>query len=164
MTVINRPTRFLTALLAIVFALAIAGCGDDEGNDQAKTYGETPVGQEQKVTVPPEEEFNADQQAVIETIATFADATQQKDYATICNEVFTAESAKLGGGECEDFLKVANKDFKDFDIEIKTVTIGEDGKTATVKSVTTTDGKPSEVPYSLIKGDDGTWQIAILGQ
>jgi ketosteroid isomerase-like protein len=162
MTATSRSSRFLALPIAALFALAVAGCGGDD--EQGKTYGSEPLGQQQKVTVTADEQFDADQQAVVEAIAKFGDATATKDYATICNELFTEDSRKLGGGDCEQFLKVANKDFKDFDIEIESVTIGEDGATATVKSTTTKDGVPAQVPYNLKKSPQGQWQLAILGQ
>ncbi len=162
MTTTSRSYRLLPLLIVALFAFAIAGCGDDK--EQGKTYGDEPLGQQQKVTVATDDELNADQQAVVETITKFGDATATKDYATICNELFSEDSRKLGGGDCEQFLKVANREFKDFDIKIESVTIGEDGATATVKSTTTKDGVPAEVPYSLKKSSQGQWQLAILGQ
>ncbi len=163
MTAFARTTRLMTTLFAIAaLALAVTGCGGDD--EQTKTYGETPVGSEQKVVVNPDAEFDADQQAVIEKLADFSDATAQKDYKKLCDELFTEESAKIGGGDCVAFLKKRGTQIKDFSIVVESVTIAEDGKSATVQATTTTNGQKSSTPYSLKKNAQGEWQVAILGQ
>ncbi len=163
MTATTRTARLLTTVFALAaLALVAAGCGDDK--QTTKTYDQTPLGQEKKVTVVTTTEFNADQQAVINTIAEFGDATEQQDYAKICNELLTEASAKLGGGDCEKVLKESGKKFKQFGIKIESVTISEDGKGATVKTVTSRDGKAESMAYSMKKNDQGLWQVAILGE
>lgn len=162
MTATARTARLLVTVLALAaLALVASGCGDDK---QTKTYDQSPLGQEKKVTVVTTTEFNADQQAVIETIAEFADATAQKDYAKICSELLTETSRQLGGGKCEQFFKVAGKGFKDFSIKVQSVTLSKDGNGATVKTITSRDGQPSPVVYSMKKNAQGQWQVAILGQ
>lgn len=163
MTALARTTRLMTMLIAIAaLALAVTGCGGDD--EQTKTYGDTPVGEEQKVKVDPEAEFNAEQQAVIETLGEFGDATEQGDYKKLCEEIFTEESSKIGGGNCEAFLKKRGTQIDDFSITVESVTIAEDGKSATVKATTTTNGQPTSTPYSLKQNAQGEWQVAILGQ
>lgn len=163
MTATARPARLLTTLLALAaLALVAAGCGG--GDEPTKTYDNTPLGTEQKVTVVTGTEFDADQQEVIAAVADFSDATAQKDYKALCDKILTDASSQLGAGKCEAFLKEAGSAFKDFSVQVESVTISEDGKSATVKTTTTTDGKPAPTPYTLKKNDQGEWQISILGQ
>lgn len=163
MKVRNRSLSSLIAVLAVaLLAVGMAGCGDDGGG--GKTYSDEPLGQEQKVTVESDASFDEDQQAVIDTIVEFGDATADKDFAKVCDELFTETSAKLGGGQCEKRLAAAGKAFDDFSVTIKSVTVGEDGNSATVDTVTTAAGKAAPQQYSLKKNAQGEWRIAILGQ
>lgn len=153
---------------SLLVAFAFAGCGDDGDNDNGgggKTYDQDrPVGEAGKVTVDSKDDFDAGQQAVIDTIAEFADATEAKDYAKICDEILTEKASKIGGG-CERVLRRASRDIKEFSITVTSVKVGEDGKTATAEADTETNGQQATPQtLSLVKGAKGEWRVTILGQ
>lgn len=152
---------------ALVAMFALAGCGDDKSSSDGdtKTYSQNEtLGEAGAVVVKSDKEFNADQQAVINRLADFGDATEKKDYEKICTEFLSEEAAKLGG-DCEKSLKKSGDDIKTFKITVTDVTIGEDGKTATAQTVTDVNGeKGTAQPISLVKDANGDWRVTILGQ
>ncbi|MBJ7348517.1 MAG: hypothetical protein JHC87_08115, partial [Thermoleophilaceae bacterium] len=155
---------FVLALIGAAFVLALSGCGSKSSSEVTKTYPSTPLGTEKKVTVDDKKQFNADQQAVITAVVAFGDATAQRDYKKLCEELLTEASRKLGGGQCEQFLTVAGKGFKDFSVKVTGVKMAADGKSATVSTITTRDKASSPQDYALQKSSSGQWQVAILGQ
>lgn len=160
----------LFAVLA-VFALgafAIAGCGGDDNGSSSnggKEYDSgQALGEEGKVVVDSEEGFDAQQQEVVETITAFGDATANKDYKTLCNELLSEEASKIGG-DCEKTFSRTGEALKDFKLTISEVKVNEDGKTATA-SVSVTSNvspEPQTQNLSLVKEGD-SWKIQILGQ
>lgn len=153
--------------VALVALFALAGCGDDQksSNGGTKTYSQDePLGDAGAVVVKSNEKFDADQQAVINTLAGFGDATEAKDFNKICNEYFTEASAKLGG-DCEKALKKSGDAIKTFKITVTDVTVDPGGKAATAQTITEVNGaKGSPQPIKLVKGKDGKWRVAILGE
>lgn len=152
--------------VALLAVFALAGCGDDkasEGGTKSYSQNET-LGDAGVVVVKSDKEFDADQQAVINQLAEFGDATESKDYEKICNELLTEKSAELGG-DCEKSLSKSGEDIKSFKITVTDVTIDEGGKSATAQTITDVNGeKGTTQPIKLIKGSDGKWRVAILGE
>lgn len=160
----------LTAILCVslLMVVALAGCGDDKessSENSTKTYSQNEtLGEAGKVVVKSDQEFNAEQQAVINRIAEFGDATQDKDFKKICDEYLTEKAAKLGG-DCEAALKKSGDDIKEFKITVTSVKIGADGKTATADTITDVNGQSgSTQPLSLAKDESGEWRVTILGE
>lgn len=158
----------LLAVLA-VFALgafAIAGCGgDDNGSGGGKEYDSgQALGDEGKVVVDSEDDFNAEQQEVIETITAFGDATANKDYKTLCNDLLSEEASNIGG-DCEKTFSKTGEALSDFKLTIKSVEVKPDGKTASAEVSVTSNvsPEPQVQTLSLVK-EGGEWRIQILGQ
>lgn len=150
--------------VSLVAVFAITGCGDKK-EPGAKSYEkDQPIGDAGKVTVNSEKDFSKEQQEVIDRIAEFADATEDKDYKKICDEILSKEAQKLGG-DCASTLEKTGSTIKDFKIIVTSVTIGEDGKTATAEATTETNGqKGAAQALTLAKDEKGEWRVTILGQ
>lgn len=160
----------LLAVLAVLAlgAFAIAGCGGDDndsGGSGGKEYdsGQT-LGEEGKVVVESDQGFDAEQQEVIETITAFGDATANKDYKALCNELLSEEASKIGG-DCEETFSKTGEALKDFKLTIKSVDVNADGKTASAEVSVTSNvsPEPQSQTLSLVK-EGGDWRIQILGQ
>ncbi|MGK2878636.1 MAG: hypothetical protein ACSLFF_08710 [Solirubrobacterales bacterium] len=167
-------------LLAVVAVLSLAafvvvGCGGDKSESSSNSSGDSSaastefeagdtVGESKKVVVDANTELDAEQKAVIERIGEFADATDKKDYKTLCNDILSEEASKIGG-DCVKTFSQTGAQLKDFEIKVKSVKIGEDGKTATADVEVTSNVNESEQAQnlSLIK-ENGEWRIQILGQ
>lgn len=153
--------------LSLLVLVALAGCGGKKssGSGGGKSYSQDQtLGSAGKVTVDSDKGFNADQQAVIDKIAEFADATEAKDYKKICKEILSKQAQKLGG-DCVGVLRKTGVTIKDFSIKVTNVTIGADGKTASADAVTTTNGqKGAAQQLTLAKDSKGEWRVTILGQ
>lgn len=150
--------------VVLVVVLAAAGCGDDKKSGNGKSYSQDqPLGQAKKVVVKSESEFDAEQQAVINKIAEFADLTEKKDYKAICKDILSKEAQKLGGN-CPDFFEKSGAQIKDFKITVTGVKIGADGKTASAEATTETNGqKGAPQTLTLAKDSKGEWRVTILG-
>lgn len=160
-----KVSAVMCAALMAMFVLA--GCGDEktssEGDTKAYSQNET-LGDKGVVVVKSEKEFDTAQQAVINRLADFGDATEAKDYEQICNEFLSEDAAKLGG-DCEKSLAKSGDEIKTFKITVTDVTIGEDGKTATAQTITDVNGeKGTPQPISMVKDANGEWRVTILGQ
>lgn len=159
-----KVSAFMCAALMAMFVLA--GCGDDgnsSGGDAKSFEQNERVGEAGKVKVDSEDEFSADQIAVINRIGEFADATEAKDYKKICNDILTEESQKIGG-DCVDTLKKTGGAIEDFEITVTSVVVAEDGKSADATATTVTNGKSGgEQTLKLVKDSKGEWRVTILG-
>lgn len=158
----------LLAVLAVVAlgAFVFAGCGgDDNGSGDGKEYDSgQALGEEGKVVVKSDEGFDEQQQEVIATITAFGDATANKDYKTLCNELLSEEASKIGG-DCEETFSKTGDALKDFKLTINSVEVNEDGKTATASVSVTSNVSPEPQTQSLsLVKEDGKWKIQILGQ
>lgn len=181
-----KQVGFAARLLAIVAVLSLAafvvtGCGDDKSgsgsSDTASGNGDTAsgetkqydegdtVGEAKKVEVDSDQEFSAEQQAVIARVGEFGDATADQNYKKLCNDILSKASRKIGNGDCEGTFEETGAQLKDFKITVKSVKVASDGKTATaVVDVTSNVQKAQqEQTLSLIK-EGGEWRIQILGQ
>lgn len=158
----------LLAVIAVLAlgAFAIVGCGgDDNGSGDGKEYDSgQALGEEGKVVVDSESGFDAEQQEVIETITAFGDATANKDYKALCNELLSEEASNIGG-DCEKTFSKTGEALSDFKLTIKSVNVNEDGKTASAEVSVTSNvsPEPQVQTLSLVK-EGGKWRIQILGQ
>lgn len=137
--------------------------GSDSGQTKQYTSGQT-IGAKKKVVVASDADMSAQQQAVIETIGAFGDATATQNYKKLCNEILSKAAQKIGG-DCVKTFSQTGAQLKDFKITIKSVKINKDGKTANaVIDVSSNVNKAqSSQNLSLIK-ENGEWRIQILGQ
>lgn len=158
------------AALLTVGVLVLAGCGGDDnggsgnGDGSGKTYesGEA-LGDEGKVVVKSDDSFDAKQQEVIETITAFGDATANKDYKALCNELLSQEAAKIGG-DCEETFEKTGKALEDFKLTISSVEVDPDGKNATANVSVTSNVSPEPQTQQLsLTQEGGKWKIQILG-
>lgn len=160
----------VVAALLTVGAFALAGCGGDDNGDSGggdgngKTYesSET-LGDEGKVVVESDDSFDAKQQEVIATITAFGDATANKDYKALCDELLSKEAAKIGG-DCEETFSKTGEALEDFKLTIKSVEIEPDGKNASASVSVTSNVSPEPQTQQLsLTQEGGEWKIQILG-
>lgn len=153
------------AALMTVGAVALAGCGgDDGGSGDGKSYdtGES-LGEAGKVAVDSEDSFDAEQQEVIETITAFGDATANKDYKTLCNDLLSKEASQIGG-DCEATFSKTGEALDEFKLTIKSVKVDPDGKSATADVSVTSNVSPEPQTQALsLTQEGGAWKIQILG-
>lgn len=126
-----------TTLLALPIAAALlAGCGGDEGS--------------------PEQEVRA-------VLQTFATATEERDYATICDEVL-APSLLAGlreiGLPCEVALRNSFQEVRDPELTVGEVTV--DGASATAKVRTAAAGQAPSTDTLRLERADGKWRVSAL--
>lgn len=156
----------LLAIIAVSLAtvFALSGCGDDSPAGSTSYKQDQTLGQAGKVTVDSKQDFSKEQQAVIDRIAEFADATEAKDYKKICDEILSEAAQKIGG-DCVGMLEKTGGTIKDFKIVVTSVTVAKDGKTATAEATTETNGeKGASQALTLAKDAKGEWRVTILGQ
>lgn len=156
----------LPAIVAVslVAVFALAGCGDKKAAGAKSYEQDQPLGQAGKVTVDSKKDFSKEQQAVIDRITEFADATEAKDYKKICKEILSKEAQQIGG-DCVGTLKKTGGTIEDFKIVVSSVTIAADGKTATAEATTETNGQNGgSQALTLAKDEKGEWRVTILGQ
>lgn len=194
MKTVGSVTRLvaIAAILALA-AFVVAGCGSDtpkkdttsvdqsqptaatdsgdqggqgdQGAAQPKQFeqGQT-VGKSGKVVVDSDAEMSANQQAVIQRIGDFADATADHNYKKLCNDLLSKAARKIGG-DCVKTFEQTGAQIKDFKITVNSVKVGKDGKSAVAKVMVKSNVNSTTQPQdlSLIK-EDGAWRIQILGQ
>jgi hypothetical protein len=120
-------------------AAAVAGCG---GGEAAQT---------------PED-------AVRATLATFTRAVQDKEYATLCDDVFSKElTDSLGevGLTCEQTMEQAFGDVRSPQLSVDDVTVDGTDATATVRT-SALEQEPSTDTVRLVEADGG-WRVTALG-
>jgi ABC-type proline/glycine betaine transport system substrate-binding protein len=167
---VGFAVRLLAASAVLVFAaLAVAGCGDNntattDSNGDKQYAADQPLGDSKKVAVDSEKKFDAEQQAVVDKIVAFGDATASQDYKTLCNKLLSKDAAKIGG-DCVSTFEKTGQAIKDFKLTIKSVNVNEDGKTAKAQiSVTSTQQPKAQLQDLSLAKESGDWRIQILGQ
>jgi hypothetical protein len=100
---------------------------------------------------------------VRDTLNAFRDATAEKDYQRLCDDIFSAKLVEQVRQQVPCELALRNSslgDAKDPKLEIKSITV--DGKTASaVVTTSAANQKPSEDTVRLVKeGED--WRIQAL--
>lgn len=167
----------VAAILSLA-AFAVTGCGGDKndstgGSSDSGTVstasgsevqsGDT-VGVAKKVVVGKDGSLDAEQKAVVATLGGFADATADKNFKKLCNDILSKAAAKIGG-DCEKTFSQSGQGLKDFKIVVNSVEVAKDGKTATaaVDVTSNVNSAKQAQTLSLIK-EDGEWRVQILGQ
>lgn len=140
------------------------GSSSDANSGPTKNLNGQTVGASKKVVVKSDQDMSAEQQAVVDRIGQFGDATATKNYKKLCTDLLSKQARKIGGNCIRTFSQTGAQ-LKDFNITVESVKISSDGKTATAKvGVTSNVAKQVQnQTLSLVK-EDGDWRIQILGQ
>jgi hypothetical protein len=90
-------------------------------------------------------------------------ATAERDFATVCNDLFTAAAReRAGGDDCERLTRSAAEGIARPRIVMKSIDIRADG--ARVEVVTRATGQ-AEVPSALeLRREQGEWKVDALGE
>ncbi len=180
-----KNVGFAARLLAIVAVLSLAafvvtGCGDDKngsGDTASNNSGDTnggdtkqfdqgdTVGSAKKVEVDSDQDFSAEEQAIIERVGEFGDATADQNYKKLCNDLLSKAARKIGNGDCVGTFEKTGAQLKDFKIVVKSVDVNKDGKTATATIDVSSNVQKAQMQQTLpLIKEGGEWRIQILGQ
>jgi hypothetical protein len=90
-------------------------------------------------------------------------ATAERDFATVCDDLFTAAARERAGGEdCERLTRSAAEDVARPRIEMQAIDIRADGARV---EVTTHAAGQAEVPAVLeLRREGGEWRVEALGE
>ena len=131
-----RPVAPRLPAVALLAALALAGCGDSGPSDEQQIRG---------------------------TLDQFAQATAAKDYEALCQRIFApklVETLEQIGLPCEAALRKGIEGVKQPQISVGAVTVDGDSAKAEVRS--SADGqKPSQDTVELDRVN-GQWRISSL--
>lgn len=169
----------VAAILSLA-AFVVVGCGGDDKNSSntsangssgggtstgGKEYdsGDT-VGDSKKVVVGKDSDFDAEQQAVVDRIGEFADATASRQYKKLCNDILSKSAQKIGG-DCVRTFSQSGAQLKDFKITVQSVKVDKNGKEASaVVDVTSNVNKAQQAQTLTLVKEGGEWRVQILGQ
>ena len=106
-----------------------------------------------------------DSEAVAETLDNYASATRDKDYQTICDDLYAkdlVDRVRAAGLPCEVALRTGLEDRQNPRLEVLGVEVNGDQALARVRS--TAGGEvPSTDVVRLVK-EDGDWRVASLSE
>lgn len=106
-----------------------------------------------------------DREQVSETLERYAEATRDKDYQTICDELYAddlVDRVRAAGLPCEVALRTGLEDRQNPRLEVLGVEVNDDQALARVRS--TAGGEvPSTDLVRLVK-EDGDWRVASLSE
>ncbi|MBW3608619.1 MAG: nuclear transport factor 2 family protein [Actinobacteria bacterium] len=106
-----------------------------------------------------------DSEQVSETLDRYAEATRDKDYQTICDDLYAedlVERVRAAGLPCEVALRTGLEDRQNPRLEVLGVEVNDDQALARVRS--TAGGEvPSTDLVRLVK-EDGDWRVASLSE
>jgi hypothetical protein len=104
-----------------------------------------------------------DEKEVRQTVERFGNASRDKDYQTLCDDLFSkaiVEQLRSTGQPCEVSLKIGLSDVQNPTLEVRSVKV--DGNKASAEVDSKAAGqRPSHDTIELIKEDDG-WRISSL--
>lgn len=106
----------------------------------------------------------SDEEKVRETLDTFAQATAQRDWRRICDEVLARrllDRLRAAGVGCEIALSTGLQGVRDPRLEIGAVTIRGDVATARVRTLAANQNESTDTVELVRQGDE--WRIAALG-
>jgi hypothetical protein len=99
---------------------------------------------------------------IAQTVDRLERAVATRDYATICDRLFTAQARKrAGGAECARQLRSATEDLKKPSIEILAIDVK--GDRATVKVRTRAQGQARVSDELRLRRQSGRWLVEALG-
>jgi outer membrane PBP1 activator LpoA protein len=131
---LSGPMRRLPLLLALLAALALAGCGQASSESSA-------------------DKFKGDQKAVAEVVENLQDAGERKDAERICNDILAPSlvaQVKAAGSDCAAQMKASLDDADEYELQ---------GNRAEAE----VKGKGSETATMALVKERGGWRIADLG-
>lgn len=138
--------RFTPAvILALLAALALAGCSGQKKNDSAA-------------------DFSGDQKAVAQVVDDLSNAGSDKDTKEICATIFAPEVAdqlKQGDNDCQSVVEEQLKDANAFDLDVTSVKVT--GDTATARVTSKYDGQ-DEVKTLRFRKDGQAWRLVGFAQ
>jgi hypothetical protein len=99
---------------------------------------------------------------VATTVNRLERAVATRNFATVCDQLFTAQARKRSGGdECERQLASATEAVKRPRIQIKAIDVKNN--TATVRVRTTAEGQPALTDQLQLRRQGGRWLVEALG-
>jgi hypothetical protein len=127
--------------MAVVAMLAPMGCSLG-GDDEPKPVSGVP-------------------KEIVTTVDRLGRAIADRDYATVCDDLFTASARKrAGGAECASQMRSAGEDVRHPRIEIRGIDLKRDR--ADVKVVTEAEGQARVADTLQMRRQDGRWLIEAL--
>jgi hypothetical protein len=106
-----------------------------------------------------------DNEAVSKTLESYAAATRDKDYQTICDDLYAkdlVDRVRAAGLPCEVALKTGLGDRQNPRLQILGVEVNGDQALARVRS--TAGGEPTSMDVVRLTKEDGDWHIASLSE
>lgn len=106
-----------------------------------------------------------DSEAVSETLDRYAEATRDKDYQTICDELYAedlVERVRAAGLPCEVALRTGLEDRQNPRLEVLAVEVNGDQALARVRS--TAGGEVPSIDLVRLVKEDGDWRVASLSE
>jgi hypothetical protein len=98
---------------------------------------------------------------IVTTVDRLGRAIAERDYATVCNDLFTASARKRSGGaECVAQLRSAGEDIRRPSIQIRGIDLK--GDRAAVKVVTEAEGQARVTDTLEMRRERGRWLIEAL--
>jgi hypothetical protein len=90
-------------------------------------------------------------------------ATAERDWATICSDLFTAAAReRAGGADCARLLREAGADVRLPEIEIRGIRVREGGR-ASVEVLTRAQGQQAVSDVLELRRENGQWRVEALG-
>lgn len=105
------------------------------------------------------------EEQVRETLDRYAQATREKDYQTLCDDLYASdlvERTRAAGLPCEVALRTGLEDRQNPQLQVLSVDVTGDTAAARVRS-TAVGEVPSVDTVGLVK-EDGDWKVASLSQ
>jgi hypothetical protein len=89
-------------------------------------------------------------------------ATAERDWATVCSDLFTAAARKrAGGADCARLLREAGADVRRPAIEIRGIQVRKGGR-ASVEVRTRAEGQQSVSDVLELRSENGEWRVEAL--
>jgi hypothetical protein len=109
----RRPLALAVAVGVVVVVLAVLAFGGDDG--------------------PPE--VSGTPREAVETVEAFRQALEMRDFAKICEELYTTEAREAAGGDdCQSVLATETAKLRDPEIKIVGLTVTKDGAVVSVQA------------------------------
>jgi len=106
-----------------------------------------------------------DSEAVSETLENYAAATRDKDYQTICDNLYAkdlVDRVRAAGLPCEVALRTGLEDRQNPRLQVLAVEVNGDQALARVRS--TAVGEPASTDLVRLIKEDGGWRVASLSE
>jgi hypothetical protein len=98
---------------------------------------------------------------IAEVVQELERATAAGDFATVCDELFTAAAReRAGGDDCERLTRSAAEDVKRPRIDVRSISVERDR--ALVRVVTRADGQARAADALELRREGGEWRVEAL--